>query len=152
MESFAIYESPIGILEICESENKILSIDFVDEKNKVYSSSSILKECIRELDDYFNGRLKRFNLDLFISGSDFQKKVWKELMNIPYGEVVSYGEVARLIGNSKASRAVGNANNKNKIPIIIPCHRVVGSTGKLTGYAGGLWRKEWLLKHERRYK
>lgn len=90
---------------------------------------------------YFMGKLRVFQVPLILEGTDFQKRVWKEIMKIPYGEVASYGEIARAIGVPKGARAVGNANNKNKVPIIIPCHRVVGSNGSLTGYAGGLERK-----------
>lgn len=148
---FAYYESEIGLIKISADETSVIGLDFVDEKEKGDSKDSeVLSEVLKQLDEYFNGKRKEFNLNLFLDGTDFQKKVWRELMKIPYGKVVTYGEIARSIGNDKASRAVGNANNKNKIGIIIPCHRVIGASGKLVGYAGGLWRKEWLLQHEKR--
>jgi methylated-DNA-[protein]-cysteine S-methyltransferase len=103
------------------------------------------------LEEYFKGTRREFDLKLRIEGTDFQRRVWDSLCGIPYGCTASYGEIAAIIGNPKASRAVGNANNRNRIPIIIPCHRVVGCNGKLTGYAGGLWRKEWLLSHEKKF-
>jgi methylated-DNA-[protein]-cysteine S-methyltransferase len=108
-----------------------------------------VKEGIRQLDEYFRGARKRFSLKLLPQGTPFQKLVWQQLKRIPYGKVVSYGDVARAIGRPHAYRAVGNANNKNPIGIIIPCHRVIGSDGKLVGYGSGIWRKEWLLKHEK---
>ncbi|MFL0252199.1 methylated-DNA--[protein]-cysteine S-methyltransferase [Clostridium neuense] len=149
---FAYYESEIGLIKISADEDNVLGLDFVAEKDKEASESELLSETLKELHEYFKGKRKEFNLNLFLDGTDFQKKVWRELMKIPYGKVVTYGEVAKSIGNEKASRAVGNANNKNKIAIIIPCHRVIGVSGKLVGYAGGLWRKEWLLQHEKNAK
>jgi methylated-DNA-[protein]-cysteine S-methyltransferase len=110
-----------------------------------------LKACLKQIDEYFKGKRRKFHLDLDPLGTPFQKMVWRQLEKIPFGKVVSYGEIAGVIGNSKACRAVGSANGKNPIAIIIPCHRVVGRDGNLTGYGGGLWRKEWLLKHERGY-
>jgi methylated-DNA-[protein]-cysteine S-methyltransferase len=104
---------------------------------------------IRKVDEYFRGARKKFSLKLLPQGTPFQKLVWQQLKRIPYGKVVSYGDVARAIGKPHAFRAVGNANNKNPIGIIIPCHRVIGSDGKLVGYGSGIWRKEWLLKHEK---
>lgn len=148
---FAYYESEIGLIKISADETSVLGLDFVDEKEKGASKDSeVLSETLKQIDEYFKGKRKEFNLNLFLDGTDFQKKVWRELMKIPYGEVVTYGKIAKSIGNDKASRAVGNANNKNKIGIIIPCHRVIGASGKLVGYAGGLWRKEWLLQHEKK--
>lgn len=148
---FDYYESEIGLIKISADETSVIGLDFVDEREKSDSKySEVLSEALKELHEYFKGERKEFNLNLFLDGTDFQKKVWRELMKIPYGEVATYGEIAKSIGNDKASRAVGNANNKNKIGIIIPCHRVIGASGKLVGYAGGLWRKEWLLEHEKR--
>jgi len=147
---FAYYESEIGLIKISADETSVIGVDFADEKEKGASKDSVvLSEALNQLHEYFKGKRKEFSLNLFLDGTDFQKRVWRELMKIPYGKVVTYGEIAKSIGNEKASRAVGNANNKNKIGIIIPCHRVIGGDGKLVGYAGGLWRKEWLLKHER---
>jgi methylated-DNA-[protein]-cysteine S-methyltransferase len=146
------YNSPIGLLNIIGSESCISSIQFIDNKIvKELESSEIpevLKDCKTQLDEYFNGKRKEFNVKIQQEGSDFQQKVWKELMNIPFGQTVSYLEVAKKVGDEKSVRAVGNANGKNQIPIIIPCHRVIGSNGSLTGYAGKIWRKKWLLQHE----
>lgn len=147
------YSCEIGVLEITGSETGILSIGFVDGDLAAQTAvPDCLKECVRQLDEYFNYKRKEFDLKLLPEGTDFQIKVWKELQTIPYGETVTYGEIAVKSGNCKACRAVGNANNKNMIAIIIPCHRIIGSNGKLTGYAGGLWRKEWLLKHEKAWR
>lgn len=143
------YDSPIGAIEITATESGILSLDFVDEMKKFNDIPQILKDCLTELDEYFKGERKEFTINCELSGTDFQKKVWKALEEIPFGKTMSYKEIAEKIGNPKAVRAVGSANHNNKIAIIIPCHRVIGSSGKLTGYAGGLWRKEWLLNHEK---
>ncbi|TCO72674.1 methylated-DNA--[protein]-cysteine S-methyltransferase [Marinisporobacter balticus] len=145
------YQSPIGILEISSTKKSILSVDFVEQEEKSLDIPPILKKTSIQLDEYFKGKRKTFDLNLSIQGTAFQKQVWDYLTNIDYGNVVSYKDVAKAIRNEKAVRAVGNANNKNKIAIIIPCHRVIGSNGKLTGYAGGIWRKEWLLKHEQTF-
>lgn len=147
------YESPIGILEIIEFEGKIREVDFYQgEFHNAEKCSSALLKAVNELDEYFNGERKVFTCELFIEGTEFQKKVWNALMNVPYGETSSYKDIAIEAGNEKACRAVGNSNNKNKLPIFIPCHRIIGSNGKLTGYAGGLWRKEWLLEHEKKFR
>lgn len=144
------YKSEIGLIEIAGTEDGILSVNFVEEKSMGSSEiPSHLKECVRQLDEYFSGKRKEFSVKIEVQGTDFQKKVWRKLMRIPFGQTASYKDVAQAIGNAKALRAVGNANNKNKIGIIIPCHRVIGSDGKMVGYGGGIWRKEWLLKHER---
>lgn len=108
----------------------------------------LLIQCIEQLIQYFNGQLQRFQLPLNQPGTVFQKEVWIELTQIPFAKTISYLELARRTGDSKATRAVANANGKNNIAIIVPCHRVIGSNGELTGYAGGLWRKKWLLEHE----
>ncbi|HEY6083038.1 MAG TPA: methylated-DNA--[protein]-cysteine S-methyltransferase, partial [Chitinophagaceae bacterium] len=111
----------------------------------------VLKECIQQLDDYFSGSRTVFELDMEQQGTSFQQKVWAELMNIPFGKTISYIELARRIGNEKSIRAVGTANGSNNICIMVPCHRVIGSNGKLVGYGGGLWRKQWLLEHEQKF-
>jgi methylated-DNA-[protein]-cysteine S-methyltransferase len=110
--------------------------------------NQVLTQTIKQLDEYFKGTLKDFGLSLHLEGTDFQIKVWQELAKIPYGETITYRELANKIGSPKAVRAVGNANNKNPIPIIVPCHRVIGSNGKLVGYAGGIKRKDQLLGFE----
>lgn len=150
----AYYKSPIGYIEIKGKMNGIMSINFIDEEkncNTIESHPS-LEECIKQLDEYFKGTRQTFTINLFIEGTEFRKKVWKKLLEIPYGETRSYLDIAEAIGNKKAVRAVGGANHNNKISIIIPCHRVIGTNGDLVGYGGGIWRKEWLLEHERNFK
>lgn len=144
------YQTPIGTLEIAGNAAGIISIDFVENRRKIDREiHQDLQNCITQLDEYFNGKRREFSVVYQLHGTDFQKKVWQQLTRIPFGETASYREIAIAIGNQKAVRAVGNANKNNKIPIIIPCHRIIGSNGKLTGYAGGLWRKQWLLEHEK---
>ena len=149
----AYYESEPGLIEITAGETGIITLYFTKKKNNLKSDSKSfpvhLKDCIRQLDEYFKGKRMTFDLPLIISGTDFQKKVWNELKKIPFGKTASYKDIALKAGNIKAVRAIGNANNKNKIAVIIPCHRVIGSDGKLSGYAGGVKRKKWLLEHER---
>jgi methylated-DNA-[protein]-cysteine S-methyltransferase len=145
----AVYSSPIGDIEVTGTRQGILSVRFSDEK--IAASDEIpgcLSACFNQLDEYFVGKRKTFSVPLQLQGTDFEKQVWNALLDIPWGETRSYGEIARATGHSKAFRAVGNTNHKNKIAIIIPCHRVIGGDGSLTGYAGGLWRKKWLLAHE----
>jgi len=146
----AYYRSEIGLIKIIGIEEGILSLDFV-EKGSMGSSEipPCLERCVEQIDEYFIGKRREFSVNLLLQGTDFQERVWNQLMKIPFGKTVSYKYIAASIGDVKAVRAVGNANGKNRISIIIPCHRVIGSKGKLTGYGGGLWRKEWLLKHER---
>jgi len=145
------YKSEIGIIEIRATDNSISKIDFIDEEPLEFiseSNNSCLNECLKQLTEYFAGKRKDFSLNLAPIGTDFEKRVWQELIKIPFGETISYLQLAERLENKKAIRAVGRANGKNPLAIIIPCHRVIGSNGSLTGYAGGLWRKEWLLKHE----
>jgi len=144
------FESPIGLIEIQSDEGEIIVLDFIKTRRYNEKLESILVETKIQLEDYFNGKRIHFNLPLKMSGTDFQKKVWETLVEIPYGKTSSYKDVAKAVGNDNASRAIGNANNKNKIAIIVPCHRVIGSNGKLVGYEGGLWRKKWLIDHENR--
>lgn len=148
----AYYNSPIGLIEISGTDKSITSIYFVDEvSNSQFKPNLYLDNCAKQLDEYFNGTRKEFDLELTPEGTDFQKKVWNELQNIKYGETKSYLQISRLLGDVSAIRAVANANGQNKISIVIPCHRVIGSDGSLTGYAGGLWRKKWLLQHEQKF-
>jgi methylated-DNA-[protein]-cysteine S-methyltransferase len=141
--------SPIGLIEITGNDDGIATLYFVDtKKNNSTKVPSLLKECVYQLDEYFKGIRKEFGLKLNPQGTDFQKKVWNELHTVAFGKTKSYLQISKQIGDSNATRAVGNANGSNPISIIIPCHRVIGSDGKLTGYGGGLWRKEWLLNHE----
>jgi methylated-DNA-[protein]-cysteine S-methyltransferase len=145
----AYYNSTIGLIEVTGTEEGILSVHFVeDAATKNPENHPCVRECVEQLEEYFRGSRKEFTVNVILQGTDFQKQVWQQLMKIPFGEVVSYQDIAAAIGQPKAYQAVGNANGKNKISIIIPCHRVLGSDGKLTGYGGGLWRKEWLLQHE----
>lgn len=145
----AYYSSPIGIIEITGNDEGIATLYFVDtKKDDSTIIPPVLKECVYQLDEYFKGIRKEFGLKLNPQGSEFQKKVWNELHTVPFGKTASYLQISKQIGDSNATRAVGNANGSNPIAIVIPCHRVIGSNGKLTGYSGGLWRKQWLLNHE----
>jgi methylated-DNA-[protein]-cysteine S-methyltransferase len=141
-------KSPIGILEISGSEIGIRSIIFIDADVDTTDVPLYLQDCVTQLNDYFAGKRKNFDLLLDPVGTDFQLKVWEKLRTIPFGKTISYLDLAKLTGSETNTRAVGNANGKNKINIVVPCHRVIGSNGKLTGYGGGLWRKEILLKFE----
>jgi len=145
----AYYKSEIGLIEIKGTEDGILSIDFIEKFMDNFEIPPCLKECVKQLDEYFRENREEFSVNLLLQGTDFQNKVWRELVKIPFGETASYMDIAVSMGNKKAARAVGNANRKNKIAIIIPCHRVINNDGSLGGYAGGIWRKKWLLKHER---
>jgi len=150
------YQSEIGWLEVAGTEAGLTSVCFIEGKaNTDYSKPGevlpVVAQCVKQLDEYFQAKRKIFELALALEGTDFQKRVWAQLLEIPYGETVSYMDIARAIGNEKSIRAVGAANGANPIAIIVPCHRVIGSDGKLTGYGGGIWRKEWLLNHERRH-
>ena len=141
--------TPIGPLYITADEKAITSILFGDEQTQpVFTEYPLLKEAEKQLQAYFEGKLREFDLPLRAEGTPFQQRVWLALRDIPYGKTASYLDIARAIGNPKAVRAVGLANGKNPLTIVVPCHRVIGSNGKLVGYGGGLWRKEWLLKHE----
>ena len=148
----AYYQSPIGTVVIKGTEKALNEILFLNKKKtSTKVVPPLLEKCIEELDEYFNGKRKIFNVAVAQEGTVFQQKVWNELTKIPYGKTVSYLVIAKSMKNPKSIRAVGGANGKNKIAIIIPCHRVIGANNKLTGYAGGLWRKEWLLNHELKY-
>ena len=149
----ACHHSGIGFLEVVGNQKGILTITFgADEFESDRNLPTSITECLRQLDEYFKGRRQKFTIPMLLEGTDFQKAVWRQLQNIPFGQTASYGDVARAIGSPRAFRAVGNANNKNPIPLIIPCHRVIGSDGKLVGFGGGIWRKEWLLDHEKRFQ
>lgn len=151
-----VYDSPIGLIEIRGSEKGIAYLGFKNRRAATVQPLSLpvtpsgLRDCVRQLDEYFCGRRRTFSLKLDLRGTEFQEKVWQKVAGIPYGRTATYKDIARSVGKEKAVRAVGGANHANPIPIIVPCHRVVGSGGKLTGYGGGLWRKYWLLEHERR--
>ena len=147
-----IYESPVGALTILAEKKGIRAIKFGEDEEvkSTGKANEMTRWAVKELEEYFKGKRTKFEIPLNPKGTEFMKKVWKELLNIPYGEVRTYKEIAEKIGNSKASRAVGMANNKNPIPIIIPCHRVIGSNNKLVGYALGLDMKKYLLDLERK--
>jgi len=145
--------SPIGLLEITSNGNSVTSIIF---RNKGYSIQApkvnqIILSCINQLNEYFEGNRHNFELLTNPFGTEFQNRVWEKVCKIPFGETTSYGKIAKALGDPKLNRAVGLANGANPVPIIIPCHRVIGSDGSLTGYAGGLDKKIWLLSHERHY-
>lgn len=142
-----VVETPVGKMTLCADEVGVCALEF-GVKTERADASPLLDHAQQELEEYFAGRRRAFSVPLSIHGTPFQEKVWRALMEIPYGETISYGELARRVGNAKAARAVGMANHVNRIPIIIPCHRVVGANGRLTGYAGGLEIKRILLETE----
>jgi methylated-DNA-[protein]-cysteine S-methyltransferase len=145
----AIINTPLGITEIQGDENGISKIYIRDENDEITSKiPSELEKAAIQLQEYFEGKRTHFTFLLHPSGTEFQKKVWQELLNIPFGKTCSYLELSKKLGDVKAIRAVAAANGKNPLWIVVPCHRVIGSDGSLTGYAGGLWRKKWLLEHE----
>ena len=150
MKTTYYYNSPIGTIKLVCSEDFLEQLHFTDEVvNNPSKYPRIISTCKEQLDEYFDGKLEKFTIPLdFTKGTDFQRSVWKALESIPYGETRSYKDIAMQIGKPKAVRAVGGANNKNPIGIVVPCHRVIGSSGKLVGYAGGLDKKEMLLKLE----
>ncbi len=143
----AYYKSELGWIEVKGDESGISSILFV-EQNQEDVSHPIVEQCIVELDEYFHKKRTEFTVPLQANGTPFQKQVWNALCSVPYGKSASYLDIAEKIGNPKAVRAIGGANSRNPLSIIVPCHRIIGKSGKLVGYEGGLWRKEWLLKHE----
>lgn len=144
------YKSPLGPIEIVSSPTSILALHFVEDMLPGDGEPTFcVKESLKQLEEYFKGERRNFFLTLQTVGTDFQKAVWRHLEKIPYGETTSYGEIADALGKPAASRAVGSANGKNPIAIIIPCHRVIGRNGSLTGYGGGLWRKRWLIGFEK---
>ena len=154
----AFCESPIGALELRAGEKEILAVNFVKSGarprvsvGRAEDGSAVLRACISQLEEYFRGERTSFSLPLKLEGTAFQKRVWAELLRVPFGKTTTYRQIAAAIGNGLATRAVGGANRRNPVSIIVPCHRVVGSDGRLTGYGGGLWRKEWLLGHERKH-
>ena len=142
------YRCPLGVLKICAEAEKIISCERVLEGGPS-ESSPVLMQCIKQLDEYFAGQRAVFDLPLLLSGTPFQKKVWRALQKIPYGQTRTYKEMALKIGHTRAFRAVGNANNKNKLPIIIPCHRVVAVDAKHGGFGMGMDKKRYLLDLER---
>ncbi len=147
----AYYESPIGILQIEGSQAGVSGIDFVEARARKAGKGPLpkpVKDCLSQLDGYFRGTRKDFSVKLDLRGTAFQMKVWTKLRAVGFGQTTTYKVLARAAGKPAATRAVGGANHRNPVSIVVPCHRVVGSDGRLTGYGGGLWRKDWLLRHE----
>jgi len=144
----ALIETPLGIATIMGDENGISVISVAEEGVISECISTVLQEAVSQLQDYFEGKRIDFDFTLNPKGTEFQQKVWKSLLDIPYGKTRTYLEQSKILGDVKAIRAVASANGKNPLWIVIPCHRVIGTDGSLTGYAGGLWRKKWLLEHE----
>jgi methylated-DNA-[protein]-cysteine S-methyltransferase len=147
-------DSPIGKLTITVEDGLLTGVHMHEQRHFPAISASVQRDdaalapIVEQLRAYFAGELTGFELQLDLRGTPFQRRVWAELQEIPYGETISYGELARRVGNPKASRAVGLANGRNPVAIVVPCHRVIGADGSLTGYGGGLDRKVWLLEHE----
>jgi methylated-DNA-[protein]-cysteine S-methyltransferase len=148
-----IYSSPIGRIKIVANANCIQALTFIEDTDTLSNSEGIespavIHQCIDELIDYFNGSRTQFTVPIHQSGTDFQQKVWKELFEVPYAKTMSYAALAKKLGDPKVIRAAASANGKNKIAIIVPCHRIIGLDSNLTGYAWGLAKKKWLLQHE----
>lgn len=142
------YESPIGLIEIAGTAAAVIALNFVAKRCREFTSNPLVAEAVRQVAAYFGGHRREFDIEMAFDGTDFQQQVWRQLQTVPYGCVASYQDIARGVGRSAAVRAVGAANGRNPIAIMVPCHRIIGKNGKLVGYASGLWRKEWLLNHE----
>ncbi len=148
METASI-QTPLGISKIEGDEDGLSAISILNSDEALTEViPEVLEDAVYQLKEYFEGKRKVFSLTLNPEGTEFQKKVWEALLNIPFGKTISYHELSKLLGDTKAIRAVAAANGKNPLWIVVPCHRVIGSDGSLTGYAGGLHRKKWLLEHE----
>ncbi len=152
------YHSPVGVIEISGTVDGITTVMFANAKTRprlqmpeTANNPKCIRDCVWQLQEYFDGIRKSFLLPLILQGTDFQKTVWNELLTIPYGKTITYLQQAKQMRNEKGIRAIASANGNNEIGIIIPCHRVIGSNGELTGYAGDLWVKEWLINHERKH-
>ena len=149
---YTYYQSPIGMIKIGGTETYIAEVTFIDKQEQIVHGepgiSDVIHQCTEQLIEFFSGKRKDFQVPVQQKGTVFQQKVWSELLSIPFGKTMSYLDLSRTVGDEKAIRAVAATNGRNKIGIIIPCHRVIGSDKSLTGYAGGLWRKKWLLQHE----
>lgn len=144
----AYIKTPLGIAQITGDENGISVISIADEGIFSIEIPTVLQEAVFQLQDYFKGKRTEFDFKMNPSGTEFQQKVWQALLEIPFGKTCSYMDLSKKLGDVKAIRAVASANGKNPLWIVVPCHRVIGTDGSLTGYAGGLWRKKWLLEHE----
>lgn len=164
--AYHVMSSPVGLLFLAHTGKGLRFVEFMDKKSlkrmiaghaaeypdATWEPSLLdLRPVVDQLDEYFTGMRYAFDLKLDLVGSEFQLQVWDELMKIPFGETRTYGQIAKAVGQPKAARAVGLANNQNPIPIIVPCHRIIGANGKLTGYGGGLPKKKWLLQNEARF-
>lgn len=147
----AYYNSPVGWLVIEATDEALTRVEFAKEiEDEKISPNIHTVECVKQLSEYFAGKRTTFDLKLDPPGTDFQKSIWNAMLDIPFGKTVAYSDLAKAINNPKSVRAVGMANNRNKIVIIVPCHRVIGKSGKLTGFGGGMHNKIWLLEHEGR--
>jgi methylated-DNA-[protein]-cysteine S-methyltransferase len=154
----AYYHSPVGMIRITSNLQYITEVHFLSDHpeikepgNQAGDSPKVLDQCVTQLMEYFNGLRKNFDLPMHQEGTSFQQRVWNELLTIPYGKNISYLQLSKQLGDPKAIRAAASTNGKNKIAILVPCHRVIGSKGELVGYAAGLPRKKWLLQHEAKY-
>ncbi|HLU81331.1 MAG TPA: methylated-DNA--[protein]-cysteine S-methyltransferase [Flavobacteriaceae bacterium] len=145
-------KTPLGTVCIEGNENGISKISVIEAALENTKPTTELAEAVQQLTEYFEGNRRIFDFKINPQGTDFQKRVWKELLKIPFGKTISYLDLARALGDEKKIRAAASANGKNPLWIVVPCHRVIGSDGSLVGYAGGLWRKKWLLEHEQDHK
>jgi methylated-DNA-[protein]-cysteine S-methyltransferase len=145
---FDTIESPLGLIEIRAADSAVTAVRFVARKDRAPRSNPAVRNAAQQLQEYFAGKRRDFQIPLAPGGTEFQKSVWSQLLRVPFGMTASYRDIAAAIGNPRATRAVGAANGSNPIAIVVPCHRIIGSNGHLTGYGSGLWRKEWLLLHE----
>ena len=144
----AVINSPVGAVKIVENDSIITAIEFTEEPETTHKLSAVTAFAKQELEQYFDSALRVFTFPFKQNGSEFQQKVWQELFKIPYGQTISYHQLAVNLGDAKSIRAAASANGKNQMAIVVPCHRVIGSNGDLVGYAGGLDKKKWLLQHE----
>lgn len=145
------YSSPAGNIKIKSTDEAIVLIHFTEEAGAENDSHPLLDACILQLEEYFKGERRLFDFPLGQAGTSFQVNVWNHLLKIPFGKTISYLQLSKQIGDVKAIRAIASANGRNNLAIVVPCHRVIGSDSKLVGYAGGLWRKKWLLEHEAKH-
>ena len=153
MEETIFISTPLGVAKLVGDENGLSACTVLNSDEKLTDIiPEVLEDAVYQINEYFEGKRTVFTIDLNPEGTDFQKRVWKALLEIPFGKTTSYLELSKTLGDAKAIRAVASANGKNPLWIIVPCHRVIGSDGSLTGYAGGLHRKQWLLEHESPFK
>ncbi len=149
---YTYYQSPVGMLKMGGTDSYICELTFVDKQEQANQGTQgmndLMHQCTEQLIEFFSGKRRSFNIPVYQEGTAFQQRVWAELLNIPFGKTISYMDLAKKLGDVKAIRAAASTNGKNNIAIIVPCHRVIGSDRSLTGYAGGLPRKKWLLQHE----